>query len=309
MHHPLADSSRVPGSPRPNLPPALMDHPRDEFIDSALLEPVEPAPLARPARPQVMLPLVLFVATCVSTYMVGGFAFSAAVMTILLAHEFGHYLQAVRYGVPASLPFFIPMPISPIGTMGAVIGMQPGRGDLRSLFDIGITGPIAGLIPSVIFSVIGLQLSEIAPVIPNYGGMQLGEPLFFQFLAHQILGPVPPGYELYLHPIAYAGWVGIFLTALNLFPIGQLDGGHVLYALLLKRAHVIARAVLLAVMFGVFFFGYWGWSLMIFLLILMGPEHPPTANDHVPLGPVRTALGWASLLFVPLGFTPVPFAL
>jgi membrane-associated protease RseP (regulator of RpoE activity) len=111
-----------------------------------------------------------------------------------------------------------------------------------------------------------------------------------------------------LHPVAFAGWVGIFITALNLIPIGQLDGGHILYALLLRRAHAVARALLFAATIAVVFWGYWGWTLMIFLLMLMGPTHPPTANDHVSLGTGRRVLGWASLLFVPLGFTPVPFS-
>src|SRR5262249_54547004 len=158
------------------------------------------------------------------------------------------FLQAKRYRVHASFPYFIPMPISPIGTMGAVIAMPRGMGDRRALFDIGISGPIAGLIPAIIFSVIGLQLSTIGPMPPpGEAGFSLGEPLIFKLLAYLVLGPVPTGGELFLHPVAFAGWVGIFLTALNLFPIGQLDGGHVLYALLLKKAHGVAQAMLTAV--------------------------------------------------------------
>jgi len=136
----------------------------------------------------------------------------------------------------------------------------------------------------------------------------LGEPLLFKLLAYLTFGPLPDGADISLHPVAYAGWVGIFITALNLIPIGQLDGGHVLYALLLRRAHGVAQAVLFAAMLAVVVFGYWGWTLMILLLMLMGPIHPPTANDYVPLGTGRTVLGWASLLFVPIGFTPVPFS-
>jgi membrane-associated protease RseP (regulator of RpoE activity) len=101
----------------------------------------------------------------------------------------------------------------------------------------------------------------------------------------------------------------VFITALNLIPIGQLDGGHILYALMLKKSHAVAQMMLFGAMLGMVVFGYWGWMLMILLLMMMGPLHPPTANDHIPLGPVRTALGWASLLLVPLGFTPVPFSL
>ena len=229
-------------------------------------------------------------------------------MTTLLAHELGHFLQARRYGVPASLPYFIPMPFSPIGTMGAVILMQPGRGDRRTLFDIAVTGPLAGLIPALLFSILGLQRSQVIQMAEQPAGLILGEPLLFRLLAYFTFGPLPEGQDIALHPLAFAGWVGIFITALNLIPIGQLDGGHILYSLLLKRAHVVAQALLLMAVVAVFMWGYWGWMLMIVLLMLMGPAHPPTANDHVPLGTGRTILGWASLFFVPLGFTPMPFS-
>ena len=228
-------------------------------------------------------------------------------MTTLLAHELGHYLQARRYGVPASLPYFIPMPISPIGTMGAVIAMQPGS-NRRTLFDIAVSGPLAGLVPALLFSIVGLYWSQVVEISDVRFGMTLGEPLLFKLLTYLTLGPLPDGQDIALHPVAFAGWVGIFITALNLIPIGQLDGGHILYALLLRRAHLIAQLLLVAAAIAVVVWGYWGWSLMIFLLMLMGPVHPPTANDNVPLGTARTVLGWACLLFVPLGFTPVPFS-
>jgi membrane-associated protease RseP (regulator of RpoE activity) len=234
-------------------------------------------------------------------------AYAIAVMTILLAHEMGHYLQARRYRVPASLPYFIPMPGSPIGTMGAVIGMQPGIGNRRSLFDIGVSGPLAGLVPTLIFSVVGLYWSEIAPIGAHVSRGAVGFPPLFNFLAHWILGPVPAYHTIYLHPVAFAGWVGMFITALNLIPIGQLDGGHVLYAILREKAHGIAQALLILAMVGVVLYGYWGWSLMLLLLMLMGPIHPPTSDDSVELGTTRTIIGWLSLAFVPLGFTPVPF--
>lgn len=267
--------------------------------------PQQPAP-KRTGR--IRLPVLLFVATCLSTWLSGGFAFALALMTILLAHELGHYLQARRYGVPASLPYFIPMPLSPIGTMGAVIVMQPGRGDRRSLFDIAVTGPLAGLVPALLFSIVGLHASQVVAGGDEQFGMTLGEPLLFKVLVHLIHGPLSDGQDIALHPMAFAGWVGIFITALNLIPIGQLDGGHILYSLLLRRAHRIAKLLLVAAMIAVVVWGYWGWTLMIFLLMLTGPVHPPTANDNMPLGTARTVLGWASLLFVPLGFTPVPFS-
>jgi membrane-associated protease RseP (regulator of RpoE activity) len=228
-------------------------------------------------------------------------------MTILLAHELGHYFQARRYRVPASLPYFIPMPASPIGTMGAVIAMQPGIGDRRSLFDIAIAGPLAGLVPALLFSIIGLQWSQVIDTPEQGFGLLLGEPLLFKLLAYLTFGPLPENQDIALHPVAFAGWVGILITALNLFPIGQLDGGHILYSLILNRAHIVAFAVLGGSLLAVVIGGYWGWSLMILLLMLIGPAHPPTANDHVELATGRRVLGWASLMFVPLGFTPVPF--
>ena len=270
------------------------------------------AEAAEPDRPRrLLLPLALFLATCYSTYSVGGLAYAGPLMTILLCHEFGHFIQAVRYRVPASLPFFIPM-FPPLGTMGAVIGMRGNMGNRKALFDIGISGPLAGLVPTIIFCVIGLSRSHFGdppPATAAEGHFVLGEPLFFQFLAHLVLGPAPLNQELFIHPMAYAGWVGVFITALNLIPIGQLDGGHVLYALLRRKAYPITSFLLLAAMGAVLITRNYQWLLMLFLLSMMGPNHPPTGNDNMPLGTFRTVLGWATLLFVFVGFTPRPFTI
>jgi membrane-associated protease RseP (regulator of RpoE activity) len=279
----------------------------DERIGAENFATVPKATSVRSQR-RVWLPLLLFAATCYTTLKVGGPVYAGAIMATLLCHEFGHFLQAVRYGVPATLPFFIPMPGSPIGTMGAVIAMQPRVGDRRAIFDIGITGPLAGLVPALLFSVIGLHWSHVIDTTGQPPGFELGEPLLFKALAYLMFGPLGPNEVVMIHPLAFAGWVGVFITALNLIPIGQLDGGHVLYCLLLRRAYPVARTFLLFAMLGVVVFGYWGWSLMILLLMLMGPIHPPTANDAIPLGTGRTILGWVTLFFVPIGFTPVPFS-
>jgi membrane-associated protease RseP (regulator of RpoE activity) len=290
----------------------MSDQPESESTGNASIDnwPPEtpPQPVASWQTRRIRLPILLFVATCLSTWVSGGLAFSLALMTTLLAHEMGHYLQTRRHGVPASLPYFIPMPLSPIGTMGAVIVMQPGRGDRRTLFDIAVSGPLAGLVPALVFSIVGLHLSQVVTVHAPHFEMTLGEPILFKALAYLTLGPLKDGQDIALHPVAFAGWVGILITALNLTPIGQLDGGHILYALLLRRAHPIAQLLLVAAMIAVVIFGYWSWSVMIFLLMLMGPVHPPTANDHMPLGTTRTVLGWVTLLFMPFGFTPVPFS-
>ncbi len=279
--------------------------------------PQPPVENRRPRR--IGLPVLLFLATCVSTYVVGrqqfpgyvggGWQFALTLMITLLAHELGHFLQAVRYGVPASLPYFVPMPFSPIGTMGAVIFMQPGKGDRKSLFDIAITGPLAGLVFALLFSIFGLHWSHVVATANTEQGLTLGEPLLFKVLGYITFGTLKEGQDIALHPIAFAGWVGIFITALNLIPISQLDGGHIIYALLRRRAHVIAQGLLLAAVIAVIIGGYWGWTLMILLLMFIGPVHPPTANDYVPLGTTRIVLGWLSLLFVIIGFTPTPFIL
>ncbi|HWB08567.1 MAG TPA: site-2 protease family protein [Pirellulales bacterium] len=260
-----------------------------------------------PTRRRLLLPAALFVATCFTTYKAAGLAFALPVMFILTTHELGHFFQALRYRVPASLPYFIPMPYSPFGTMGAVIGLRAHVGNRKALFDIGISGPLAGLVPAIACSIVGLYLSPVIEIGGRGDVTMLGEPLFFKLLKFLIFGPLDDGHDVLLHPVAYAGWVGIFITGLNLLPIGQLDGGHVLYALLLRRAHSIATLVLVAAAVGVAVFGYWGWSLMLALLFFMGPKHPPTADDTVPLGTGRTVLGWLTLAFVVLGFTPQPF--
>ncbi len=268
----------------------------------------------KPSR-RILLPLVLFVASCVSTFAVyfdgrdnfrSALIYSSAVMFILTAHEMGHFLQAVRYKVPASLPYFIPMPASPIGTMGAVIAMRGHMGHRKALFDIGISGPLAGLIPSLIFSVIGIQWSVIGP-LPTRASLQFGEPLLFSWLVHRFLDYDPATQDVFLHPLAYAGWVGFLITSLNLFPVGQLDGGHILYALLRRRSYPVALLVLAGAAIAMVLSGAYNWLLMVFLVYWMGPFHPPTANDEEPLGVGRAVLGVATLAFVIVGFTPRPF--
>jgi len=285
-----------------------------------LLTPDDLPRVAPPVpRRRHWLPALLFLLTCASTFWAGswsyqswlaGLTYSGALMTILLCHEFGHFIQARRYGVYASWPHFIPMPLPPIGTMGAVIGMAAHQGDRKALFDIGITGPIAGLIPTLICCVVGIHLSELKPVSDfSADSMQFGEPLLLQWLVQLKFGAMAADQVVLIGPIGMAGWVGLLITALNLMPIGQLDGGHVLYGLLREKAHYIATGLLLAAIAAVIISGTVAWSLMLFLSVLMGPKHPPTADDTVPLGRVRIALGWAMLAFVIIGFTPEPFIL
>lgn len=273
------------------------------------------------------LALFLFLATCVSTLLAGGLKlfeiqdqihfqfnfweglqYALPVMSILLAHEMGHYLQARRYGVPASLPYFIPMPFSPFGTMGAVI-VQGGGADRKQMFDIAITGPLAGLILALPITYFGLVNAEIIPIIPNGGGLIFGDPLILQWMNEWINGPLGEHQAIGLNPMLFAGWVGIFITALNLVPIGQLDGGHILYTLIGKRAHVVATLLLWGAVGFMVYHRSMNYMLLVILLFIFGAKHPPTANDHVPLGRFRVILGWLTLGFIIIGFTPTPIIL
>jgi membrane-associated protease RseP (regulator of RpoE activity) len=292
-------------SSRPDDPLASFQT-QTEFVP---VEVVGPAVHEPPPRQLPLLPVILFLFTCYTTYRVGGVTYALPLLGTLLCHEFGHYLQARRYRVPATLPLFIPMPFGPIGTMGAVIAMRGHMGSRKALFDIGISGPLAGLVPALLCCVVGLSLSYVGEIPKGItpSGMQLGEPLLFKWLSYLYFGPLPDHQTVFLHPLGFAGWVGVFITALNLIPISQLDGGHVLYALLRTKAHIVAWAVLTAAFVGVILTDRYEWSLMLFLLIMMGPSHPPTANDNMPLGTPRIILGWLTLCFVIIGFTPTPF--
>jgi membrane-associated protease RseP (regulator of RpoE activity) len=234
-----------------------------------------------------------------------GILFSVPLMLILTCHELGHFIQMQRYGVRSSLPYFIPMPIGPFGTLGAVIAMNGRIPNNRALFDIGISGPLAGLIPTLICLYYGIKWSYFIPSSLSED-MTFGNPLLFQSMVYWIFGSVPSDVILHLHPVGLAGWVGLFLTSLNLMPFGQLDGGHVFYALLGRRAINVSWAVFYAVIILVIWFRLWHWSLILILLAWIGIAHPPTANENMKLTPLRRILGWGILAFIVLGFTPTP---
>lgn len=259
--------------------------------------------------------LVLFLLTVGSTYLAGGWQYSLAVMSILVFHEFGHYLQCRRYGVPSTLPYFIPMPLTPIGTMGAVIVQQSGVANRRQMFDIAISGPLAGLVVAIPALLWGLNFSSVERIPFNQPYFRFGEPLLIQWIIQWKFGAIPAGYDTSLHPVAFAGWVGIFITALNLIPIGQLDGGHILYCLLGRPARKVSLWLWRGAI-GLILFSSWrgtgdltGWLVMLALLGFMGVEHPPTSDDEMPLGLGRTILGWVTLPFIVIGFTPNPISI
>lgn len=296
-------------------------------------------PRRPPRRSSLLIPAVLFLATCYSTYLLGretfqsyrltvptalgwesrddphrgGLEYCISVMAVLLAHELGHYLQSVRYRIAASLPLFIPMPISPFGTMGAVILQRDNSADRRQMFDIAVSGPIAGMLVAIPLCIWGIQHSYIIDIDPNLPRASFGTPFLLDWMSDWIRGRLPETRSLTINPQLFAGWVGFFITALNLLPIGQLDGGHILYCLVPRKAPWVSSAVfigaVLAVGLGGAFYDkrLYSWTLMLLLLWRMGPEHPPTSDDSVPLGWMRTVLGWLTLGFIIIGFTPIPF--
>lgn len=293
----------------------------------------------QPVRPQQIpesrskLPLILFILTCLSTFIVGGyhqpflptpdqfvhlykfiqhvgwstfltngFSYAGPVMLILLSHEMGHYLQSKRYHIPATRPLFIPMPISPFGTMGAVILQRGGVANRKQMFDIAVSGPLAGLVFAIPFAYWGTLISEVG----LKGGTSFGEPIILKWMISLVHGPLAENQEVILNPMLFAGWVGIFITALNLIPIGQLDGGHILYTLIGKKANIVARIFLIGAICYMVYNQEYGYSLLILLLIFFGITHPPTADDSVPLGTPRIVLGWLTLAFFIIGFTITP---
>lgn len=251
--------------------------------------------------------VVLFVATACTTYYVNGPWYSAAIMTILLSHEMGHFVMCRRYNVEATPPFFIPVPFPPFGTFGAVIKMRGSIPNKRALFDIGAAGPIAGLVFALPAVIIGLGVSEVKAVpeaeAAHYLG--LGEPFLFTLLATAIVGPIPEGLDIFLHPVAFAGWAGLFVTALNLLPIGQLDGGHIIYALFGRRSEFIYKLGILTFC-AIALFYYPGWVLFAMLLLLFGFRHPAPIDELTGLDLKRKLIGVAMLVLFVVCFTPVP---
>ena len=232
-----------------------------------------------------------------------GIPFSATLMIILFAHEMGHYLYCRYYRVSATLPFFVPFP-SLIGTMGAFIRIKSAIRSRSALFDIGIAGPIAGFVLASIAVVAGLLLSRPAPILAITPDLQLGYPLIFR-VAHRLLGIPNPLSALYLHPVAIAGWVGMFATALNLLPGGQLDGGHIVYSIS-PRVHKTVSMITIAVLIPLAIYRWMGWLLWAVLLGITGMRHPA-----VPVYPGvsnnRRWLAFFAVLMLLLTFTPTPF--
>jgi membrane-associated protease RseP (regulator of RpoE activity) len=288
LSNPLDELIQVNGNGRPSW----MAHPSSD----------------RRARRRLLLQGLLFVLTVFSTALVGGWAYSGALILILLFHEMGHYFAARYYGVPATLPYFIPFPLAIFGTFGAVIKMQGIIPNRRALFDIGIMGPAMGLVVALPATVIGISMSRIVQVdqLPS-GTMGLGDSILFSFIAEWIHGPLPKGHDLLLHPIGFAGWAGLFVTALNLLPMGQLDGGHIIYALFRQKSVFVYRLVFFSLAAFTIIARQPQWIFFLALTyFLIRLKHPPTMDEEVPIGPSRFAFGIAAMLFFAITFPPNP---
>jgi hypothetical protein len=234
-----------------------------------------------------------------------GVPFSFALLLILGSHELGHYLTARRYGVDATLPFFLPIPHPLMGTMGAFIRIKSPIPSRSALVRLGVAGPLVGFIFAVPIIIVGLLLSRPVPLEAAQGNISLGSSLLFGWLSNLFFPHLPPGYDVSLHPLAFAGWLGLFVTALNLIPIGQLDGGHVAYVAL-GRYRGPFRILVLAAMVGLGFL--WpGWFFWGILVLVLGMNHPPTQDEITPLRTSDKLLMAAAVLVFVLSFMPVPF--
>lgn len=230
--------------------------------------------------------------------------YAAVLMGILLGHELGHFLACRHYRINATLPYFIPAPTL-IGTLGAFIKIKSPITRKKELFDVGVAGPLTGFVLSLPALVYGLSLSKVVPSLPREGSLVFGEPLILRIMGRFILQGIPGDFDVILHPVAFAGWVGIFVTALNLFPVGQLDGGHVMYALLGSKARKSAPLLLVGfILLGIFF--WIGWFIWAGLIYFLGLKHPRIADEHLSLSPKRKLIGGIVFVIFVLSFIPAP---
>jgi membrane-associated protease RseP (regulator of RpoE activity) len=296
--------------------------------------PLDAAPVPPISRDRVWLHLSLFLITLATTWLVGvghyqsfrsqfgavpvtytlrdilgGLWYSATILGILGAHEMGHYVACRLYRIDASLPYFLPF-LSLTGTLGAVIRIRAPIPSKRALFDVGVSGPIAGFLVAVPALLLGMSLSTIARLPENFSGLELGEPLLFRAVAWLVWGTPASGYTINLHPVAFAAWFGFFATALNLLPVGQLDGGHIAYAVLGRRSAYVTMAtfcaiLLLAVLVSPTSWIVWAVALAV-MLFFFGARHPRIWDEDMPLDSSRRLVALFAVVMFVLCFTPAP---
>lgn len=317
------------------------------------LTPRRPEP--RPTRP--MVNVILFALTLLSLlyvgglmsdtvvnitgplsliqFMLSGWPYALSLISILLAHEFGHYLMSRYHKTPATLPYFIPLPVPPLGTMGAAIMMQGTPKNKRVLFDIGVAGPLAGMVIAVPILLLGLSMSHLEVLKPAGGGISMeGNSILYllaKFLTFGKLLPEPAsfghltplgywilyfftgrpfpvgGTDVFIHPVAFAGWAGLLVTALNLIPAGTLDGGHVVYSWFGDKAGKAFPVIFLALLaLGLVWSGWWIWAV---LLLWLGRVHAEPLDQITPLNTGRLAIAAFTIVLFFLTFSPVPFTI
>jgi len=293
----------------------------------AQVELVAAPGVVRPKPSNPMVNLALFVVTLISVLVISainegvnllenpggitaGLPFTVSFLAILAAHEFGHYFLARYHNVAVTLPYFIPFPTI-WGTFGAFIQLRSPTITRKQLFDVGIAGPLAGLVVAVPVLILGLLNSSVEPLPAAGSYMMEGNSIFYWLVKRIIFGQVLPanGMDVFLHPFAWAGWSGLLVTAFNLFPVGQLDGGHVAYVLFGRATKLAGYVVVgLMVVVGIVFWQGWiFWALMILLVIGVG--HPPPLNELAPIGRGRKILGYAMIGVFILLFVPIPLVL
>lgn len=288
----------------------------------------------RPRRRRLTIPAILFLLTCLSTFWVGitdwrplfpvviifeswsqgsvdllpirmmvlknwdqGLIYMVCVLAILLVHEMGHFVATLIYRVPATVPIFLPFPFNPIGTLGAVIGMQPNVANRRQIFDIGIAGPLAGLVIAIPLCFIGIQQLDFTQ--PGGGQLAFEFPLLMRWIAGWLgvdgYDPARGVWPQQMNPYLAAAWVGLVVTGLNMMPVGQLDGGHVTYTMFGRFSFRLAEAIIVLAIAYMVYRGIYHLAIMVVLLLLIGTRHPPTSDDNVRLGWFRYSLGLLSL--------------
>ncbi|MEO0071745.1 MAG: site-2 protease family protein [candidate division WOR-3 bacterium] len=278
------------------------------------------APPRKPVR--IWVNILLLIATVLTTLFVGalhagknplqspgqlfyGVPFSLGIILILGSHELAHYLTARRLGVDASPPYFLPVPHPMTGTMGAFIKIRSPVPSRSALIKVGVAGPLAGFLVALPVSFLGLAVSQVRLIPPNTPLLRLGSPLVFEIISKIFHGNPPPGSDVVLHPLAFAGWLGMFVTALNLLPIGQLDGGHIVYAILGKRYRLASIFIVAGLLLMGFF--WLGWPFWAFLATALGLKHPPPLDNITPLTKKDILLAVLALVVMILTFTPAPF--
>jgi membrane-associated protease RseP (regulator of RpoE activity) len=255
-------------------------------------------------------PWVTFDPFAEPAHLLDGLPFALTLLAILGTHEFGHYFTARAYGASVSLPYFIPAPppLFLFGTLGAVIRMRSPARDRNSLFDIAAAGPLAGLVIALPALWLGLSWSRVA-TIPDGGTVAFGDSLIMRFMTWLMFGPIPQGMDVFVHPVALAGWVGLFVTALNLFPVGQLDGGRIVYALFGSQHRKVSVVTFVALIALGVISGSLNWIVFAGLIaLLIGFHHSPPLDDVTPLTPGRYAVGVVCLVLLVLLIPPVPFS-